>query len=170
MTLTEIGLKHETDKAFHHKFTDFYERELKGIEIKSILEIGVMDGASLRMWMEFYPQAEVIGVDIIEKNIEGLTTIHGDATDPELINSLGMFDLIIDDGSHMTADQIKSYELLKTHLNKGGVYICEDVHTSYRPTYVNSETAVDYFTKLGFTFFWKNDNDKTDSGTCLKKC
>lgn len=165
MTLDEIGRKHGTDKSsLYHCFLDFYEQELKGKKIKSVLEIGIMDGASLKMWREYFPEAEIVGIDIRPTTpVEGVTSLVGDATDENFIKTLGEFDLIIDDGSHMTADQIKSFELLKPHLRKGGIYIVEDVHTSYRPNYVNSQRATDYFKGK---YFWKTE-DKTDSGTCL---
>lgn len=166
MTLNELGVKHKTDKStLYHCFLDFYENEFKGKDIKRILEIGIMDGASLKMWREYFPEAYIVGVDIRPTNpVEGVLSLVGDATDEKFISTLGNFDLIIDDGSHMTADQIKTYELLKPHVNSGGIYIVEDVHTSFRPNYVNSQKATDYFKGR---YFWRNPSDKTDSGTCV---
>ena len=45
LTLTEIGIKYGTDKATYHNFTDFYQAELQGMEIKTILEIGILNGS-----------------------------------------------------------------------------------------------------------------------------
>ena len=55
--------------------------------------------------------------------------IYQDATKPEILPYLeGMkFDVIIDDGSHMFNDQVDSFNLLKSFVKPGGVYIIEDV-------------------------------------------
>jgi hypothetical protein len=45
------------------------------------------------------------------------------------------FDVIIDDGSHNPVDQRVTFESLITHLNPGGIYICEDIHHSDNPFY-----------------------------------
>lgn len=144
MTLQEIGLKHKTDKATHHKFCDFYEAELHNRQIKSILEIGVKDGASLRMWKEFYPEADVIGVDINKPiQIKGCTVIQADAS--KIMDlPLDKFDLIIDDGSHLTSHQIATYRLLKNKFNVA--YIVEDLHTSFLSEYIDTQvTAFEWF-------------------------
>lgn len=145
MTLQEIGLKHKTDKATHHKFCDFYETELQGKQINSILEIGVKDGASLRMWKEFYPHAEVIGIDVNKPlKIDGCTVIQADGTLPIQKLKNKRFDLIIDDGSHLVSHQITSFLLYKNSFNVA--YIVEDLHTSFLSEYVDqSMTAFDWF-------------------------
>ena len=145
MTLQEIGLKHNTDKATYHKFCDFYERELQGKEITSILEIGVKDGASLRMWKEFYPHAEVIGVDITRPlKIKGCTVIRADGTKPIEQLKGKIFDLIIDDGSHLVSHQIVSFLLYKNSFNVA--YIVEDLHTSFLQEYIDQTmTAYEWF-------------------------
>src|SRR5690606_8535669 len=99
-----------------------------------LLEIGVMDGASLRMWRDFYPDAEIVGVDNLRTpEVDGVTVLKGDATDWDLLKTLGTFDVIVDDGSHMTADQQRTFEWMYPALNPGGWYILEDLHTSYTP-------------------------------------
>ena len=132
------------------------------------------------MWKEFYPDAIVIGLDVQDPlEIPNVICLKGDASDPEVLNRLfgdTQFDLIIDDGSHKTADQIATFkQLFYNNLREGGFYICEDVHTSNREEYITSEeTMIAYIGKLDFanikvktTWFWKDPTDKTDSGTCL---
>ena len=46
-----------------------------------------------------------------------------------------MFDIIIDDGGHLMNQQILSYEKLYSRVKNGGVYLCEDTHTSYWSEY-----------------------------------
>jgi spermidine synthase len=174
MRLQQIGLKHNTDKAFFHKYCDFYQEHLPKSSFKGrLLEIGVMDGASLRMWAEYYPNAEIVGIDINDKShldIPGVKIMQLDGTDPKQLKSLGMFDLIIDDGSHMTEDQQKSFEYLYlNHLNKKGYYIIEDLHTSFMPNYVNSDfTTIEYLERavLKYDFFHRDKRIK-DSMTCI---
>lgn len=145
MTLQQIGLKHKTDKATHHLYCDFYEAELKGKQINSILEIGVKDGASLRMWKEFYPHARVVGVDINKPfHIEGCEVIQADASKPLALSYTDKFDLIIDDGSHLTSHQLQSYLFSKHAFNVA--YIVEDLHTSFLYEYIDTpQTAFDWF-------------------------
>jgi len=136
--LHALGLKYGTDKATFHQFCDFYEEHLPP-RIGRLLEIGVMDGASLRMWRDFYPDAEIVGVDNLRTpEVDGVTVLKGDAPDWDLLKTLGTFDVIVDDGSHMTADQQRTFEWMYPALNPGGWYILEDLHTSYTPRYINS--------------------------------
>jgi hypothetical protein len=171
MTLHDLGIKHGTDKATHHKYCDFYEENLPK-KIDRLLEIGVMDGASLKMWRAYYPDAEIIGVDIKRpQKIDGVKWLQIDAT-KEAIKELGQFDVIIDDGSHMTADQQKSFELLfEDNLKEGGMYIMEDIHTSFMPSYVNSEETTHAFLKKrdDVTFYLRDKNNIADSFTAIIK-
>jgi hypothetical protein len=152
--LNDIGLKYGTDKATFHKYLDFYQRHLPDRSFKGrLLEIGVMDGNSMRMWREYYPDAEIVGIDTglqWDLKIDGVTLLELDGTDPKQTNPLGMFDIIIDDASHYTADQQKSFEhLFYNQLTPGGLYVLEDLHTSFRPEFVNSKIdTIEYINKL----------------------
>lgn len=174
MVLHEIGLKYGTDKATFHEYLDFYQKKLPSRKFTGrLLEIGVMDGASLRMWREYYPKAEIIGVDNAMQSdlkIEGVGLVEIDATNELELKELGKFDIIIDDASHKTSDQQKTFEqLFYNQLNKNGIYILEDLHTSYIPSYVNSElTTIDYLKKkkdIKVTYF-QRDKTINDSITC----
>lgn len=176
MILQTIGLKHNTDKAFFHKYLDFYQKLLPKRQFSGrLLEIGVMDGASLRMWREYYPKAEIVGVDIDDKshlNIEGVTILQLDATDAAALSELGNFDIIVDDGSHMTADQQATFEQLYINqLNPKGFYVLEDLHTSLMPNYVNSErTTLEYLKHAMLEYeFYQRDKAVNDSMTCVIK-
>jgi hypothetical protein len=68
LTLDELGLKYGTDKAsLHHNYLNFYEGFVAPLRDQplTLLEIGVFQGASLRMWREYFPYAKVVGVDIM---------------------------------------------------------------------------------------------------------
>lgn len=159
--LNEIGLKHNADKSsrFHH-YLDFYQDILPDQEFSGrLLEIGVMDGLSMKMWQEYYPYAEIVGIDIKEdmpsymhdvnwqvpRTVKLLTV---DGTDPKQLAPLGMFDIIIDDGSHYMSHQQKSFKhLYYNQLNKGGTYIIEDLWTSHIAYYQDIKTTTLAFLK-----------------------
>lgn len=131
--LDELGLKYGTDKASNgHNFLDFYEANLPH-NPKRILEIGAYEGASLKMWRDYYPEAEIVGIDIWKQlDIDGVKMLIMDATDEEAMRSLGKFDIIIDDGSHKMAQQQTALKYgLDFMLNEGGVFIMEDLHCCY---------------------------------------
>lgn len=159
--LNDIGLKVNADKSSRfHNYLDFYEKHLPDRNFSGrLLEIGVMDGLSMRMWREYYPKANIVGIDIKPMEYmhnsdwqvpETVDLIQCDGTDPKQTKELGNFDIIIDDGSHYWADQQKSFDILyKQQLNKGGVYIIEDLWTSYIDYYANARiNTIDYLKKL----------------------
>jgi spermidine synthase len=161
--LNDIGLKYDADKSsrFHH-YLDFYQKHLPDREFSGrLLEIGVMDGLSMKMWAEYYPNAEIVGIDIKEDMAsymhnsdwqvpERVKLITCDGTDPKQTGPLGMFDIIIDDGSHYMSHQQASFKhLYYNQLNKGGVYILEDLWTSYIDFYKDAKiTTIAYLKQL----------------------
>jgi hypothetical protein len=109
----------------------------------NILEIGVDTGHGLRALKKYFPNSSIVGLDILpnckiheEDNIE---VIIGSQIDEDILNTLcnKKFDLIIDDGSHDNKHVFKTFNKLFPSLNseKVGLYIIEDVHTSYWPYY-----------------------------------
>lgn len=159
--LDDIGLKYNADKSsrFHH-YLDFYQLMLPGRDFSGrLLEIGVMDGLSMKMWREYYPDAEIVGIDTKDMSLfhnsdwqvpESVKLITADGTKAKDMKPLGMFDIIIDDGSHYWADQQKSFELLYyNQLNKDGIYILEDLWTSHIDFYANAKlNTIDYLKAL----------------------
>ena len=143
VTLDSLGRKHGTDKSsICHNYLDFYESYIDWSKVRTMLEIGIKDGASLRMWADWLPLSKIYGVDIDRlSSIAGTTCILADATKPigSLLNVT--FDLIIDDGSHYCSEQQSSFEWLWPKLRKGGYYIMEDLHTSFLADYDDAETT-----------------------------
>lgn len=156
--LHELGMKYKTDKAYDHKFCDFYGENLPK-NIKTVWEVGVFDGASLNMWAEYYPTAEIVGFDIEDKSqlklLPNCKTELLDQGDLDMLKKLGerkCIDLIVDDGSHIIDHQIMTFETLFTSLSSGGKYILEDLHTS-TPffkgyNYKNGKGALEYLYNL----------------------
>lgn len=162
-TLNNIGVKYNADKSSRfHNYLDFYQKQLPDRKFSGrLLEIGVMDGLSMKMWREYYPNAEIVGIDIKPDMAsymhnsdwqvpETVKLITADGTKKADMQPLGMFDIIIDDGSHYWAEQQKSFELLYySQLNKGGIYILEDLWTSHIEFYANSKVnTIDYLKAL----------------------
>jgi predicted O-methyltransferase YrrM len=141
VTLGEIAAKHGTDKAAPVRgWIPIYERLLEPRRHQStrLLEIGVLDGASLRTWRDYLSDAEIIAVDIDPASTrhqgDGVTIMIGDQGDGEFLGRLierGPFDVVIDDGSHYPADQKATLAALWPVVSRGGVYVVEDIHTSY---------------------------------------
>ena len=108
----------------------------------TILEIGVSLGCGLRALKKHFPNSLIVGLDILpnckqyeEENIE---IIIGSQIDRRIHFELNKykFDIIIDDGSHLNNDVYYTFEKLFPSLNiNTGLYIIEDIHTSYWPYY-----------------------------------
>ena len=123
-------------------YLEIYERHLSVFRSKAvhILEIGVGEGGSLQMWKKYFgPGARVYGVDInpnckmVEE--EQIRVFIGDQGDRAFLRSLTgelpRIDVVIDDGGHHMGQQIIAFEELFPRLADGGIYLCEDLHTSY---------------------------------------
>lgn len=143
--LSELAKLYGTDKGpAEHNYTPLYDDKfwLHRYDALTLLELGIYRGASLRMWRDYFPNASIIGLDR-NKSINGnlddidVVTVQGDQADPNLIDSVGscygQFHIIIDDASHISSKTIKSFELLWPHLAPGGIYVIEDLQTSYDP-------------------------------------
>ena len=140
-TLDDIALDTGTDKASDgHGYTTYYERLLGPVRYKALtlLELGVWHGASLRMWAEYLPNAQIIGVDTSEPIViddPNVVVWQDDQTSDTLGRrirlSFGDLDVIIDDASHISSKTIKSFEHLWWYLKPGGWYVIEDLQTSY---------------------------------------
>lgn len=119
------------DKGGIHTYLETYERLFSPFRNGcTILEIGLAMGDSLKLWDEYFKDSFIVGVDISVvferpkyKNVVDILQL--DATKPFLFST--SFDIIIDDGSHMEADQFKTFNLLKDKIKPGGVYIIEDI-------------------------------------------
>lgn len=60
----------DTDKG-HHGYLPLYERHLVREEITTLLEVGVFNGGSLRMWARWLPKARIVGIDVEPANYSG---------------------------------------------------------------------------------------------------
>lgn len=152
--LCQLANKYGTDKGPRgHNYTPTYHEIFNGmrdIPVK-LLEIGVKEGASLKMWSDYFPKGCIVGLDIDPK-IQGSSRFAvevGDQTDIGVLSHLrkeyGPFDIIIDDGSHNSPDQKLSLLYLYPNLKSLGWYCIEDVHTSYMGRYKGGYLRHDSF-------------------------
>lgn len=134
--LEELGLKYGTDKIGKHNYLPVYYDMFKDRrnEVKKVLEIGVGEGAGLRMFRDFFPNATIYGAEIDERRIfkeDRIEVLNFDqASVKDIYNSIDLLsdmDLVIDDGSHNPLDQIFTCYGIMPFLKKDATYIIEDV-------------------------------------------
>lgn len=145
-SLLELYNKHKVgdwpDKNSTHSYLPVYEEMLSPYRhtAKNILEIGLMSGESLRMFAEYF-DGVVFGMDctvtpfdgladLTETIKDGYNVVIGDASNPDDVRkhfNTQKFDVIIEDANHNLAQQLEIYKTLKPYLNKGAIYIIEDI-------------------------------------------
>ncbi|GMH95615.1 hypothetical protein TL16_g13202 [Triparma laevis f. inornata] len=156
-----LFLTHSTDKFHAHGYNRIYShllnslKSLKGNSGVKLLEIGVFRGSSMKVWEEFFDssQSNFFGISYGKETFyspereEGneygpssplnskTTLFYGDQSSPSDLKSikerLPKLDIIIDDGSHDPSDQRLTFEILFHQLVDGGIYVIEDIETSY---------------------------------------
>lgn len=138
--LSELAEKYGTDKLIHG-FTEIYDKHFNSQKEKvhSLLEIGIHEGRSLRMWRDYFVNAErIVGWDIhmyeIDQFGRGITTAVVNqerlADTAFALDPSPTFDVIVEDGKHSMKGQQESLAYLWSKLNPGGTFIIEDLHTS----------------------------------------
>lgn len=162
--LTWLAKYFKTDKWGGHRYTPHYQRHFAHLKDRPIclLEIGIggysragAGGGSLRMWKHFFPHGRIHGLDIQDKSFveeSRIRTFQGDQSDPELlariVAEVGRPDIIIDDGSHRPEHIIATFGILFPLLADDGIYVVEDLQTSYWPEFGGSEDLADPNTSL----------------------
>lgn len=145
--LYEIALKYNSTKLldpecshYLRHYSDMFNN-LRSEKIK-LIEIGVKDGDSLRIWREYFDKSsQIFGIELnkdllVDFKQENTKIFFGDQCDviflSDVLKNTGPVDVIIDDGGH-TQEQLRtSFEFLfKYALKDGGLYIMEDLGCSY---------------------------------------
>lgn len=195
--LTILADKYGSDKGIidsskhrfpwpYHTYTDFYQRLWGHCRncVKKVFECGLgtnnpklpssmgllgKPGASLRMWRDYFPFAQIYGADI-DKNIlfseERIQTYFIDQLDPELIKNCWNeidefdFDFILDDGLHTFNAGSCLFVNSIDRLSKNGIYVIEDVNVhdlrKYKSFFKNKNYIVDYVTMYKKNFLGDN--------------
>jgi trans-aconitate methyltransferase len=182
-TLNKLAKEHNTDKGSpqfgsmynskwnHHSYTDFYERQFGFARkyVKNVFECGIgtpntsvpssmhegaSPGASLRMWRDYFPNAQIVGADIdpdimfSEDRIETVVVDQLIASQvEEMFSSLKRtFDIIIDDGLHTLEAAQSLFNVGHKYLEPEGLYIIEDIRNGQAPAYKSwaDSTGVSY--------------------------
>jgi hypothetical protein len=121
-------------------FSPFQNRDV------NLLEIGIQNGGSLEIFAKYFPKAKhIIGCDIetacqtleFEDPRISVTTgdINSDEVEKRIAELAPHLDIIIDDGSHRSSDIIHSFSRYFKKLDDHGLYLIEDLHTSYWDDY-----------------------------------
>jgi cephalosporin hydroxylase len=149
--LTKKNTHQRSDKNDLHKYIVLYDyiintQYLKKQSPLSILEIGIRQGDSIKVWDNSPLFSKIVGVDITPKEdysdlfefSNKVTLEQGmNAYDPAVVDYINQkhstFDIILDDGDHMWESQIKFFEYYFPILNPGGVIMCEDITQIYLP-------------------------------------
>lgn len=158
---------------WHHYFKIYETYASKFIGTSpNILEIGLWKGGSLEMWNYYFNgECSIHGIDINQEckylpsylNAENINVSIGDQSNTKFWENFFTgsdleFDIIIDDGGHRMKQQITSFECCFPYLSNGGIYVCEDTHTSYMKEY-----GGDLKNENSFMNYMKNYLDKIHS-------
>ena len=136
--------KAKSDKGSKHSYEKAYEENFEPLrnEPINILEIGIFRGESLAAWVDYFPNAQVYGLDtfqrIAPKDIDILNheRVHWLKGDSQTLNTKHkikekwpdvQFDIIIDDGLHTPAANGATFENLIEFMKDDGQYFVEDV-------------------------------------------
>jgi hypothetical protein len=139
----------KNNKRLIHKWShyfDIYERHFNRFVDEEIIlyEIGIFQGGSAQMWKSYFGErAKIVGIDIDPKcrkfADKNLSVEIGNQSDisflEKVVEKHGKPNIVIDDGSHIMSDMIKSFEYLYYRTDENGVYLIEDTHTSYWDEY-----------------------------------
>ena len=136
--LCELAIKYGSDRTPYtggHAYTPYYYDLLKNRSPKKILEIGIDTGRGLRMWKEYFPLAEIFGLDgnrDLLFNEDRIKTFFCDLGSLESIQNAaiqvgGDIDIVFDDGSHIPQHQVETAKIFIPLLATDGIYIIEDV-------------------------------------------
>ena len=156
-SLSKSGKQHPYYPMPPHTYTEVYEALFAPIRLsaRNIFECGVgmesrepggrpgtyaTTGASLRVWRDFFPHAEIWGADIDAEALfqeERIHTALMDQASPESVESffanagVAAFDLMIDDGLHTFQAASCLFDHAAPWLAPGGIYIIEDLSTEF---------------------------------------
>lgn len=147
---------------WHHYF-EIYHRHFAAFRGRSpvVVEIGIYHGGSLEMWRDYFGRgARIVGIDLDPRcrqfEADAVSVMIGDQADRKFLAEVRTrfphVDIVIDDGGHTMAQQITTFEELYPHIQPHGIYLCEDLHTSYYPPYGGGYrrdgTFIQYATRL----------------------
>lgn len=146
------GITLQSDKwTSYFAVYDKYFSKFKGKAL-IFMEVGIMYGGSIQMWRKFFGEDAIIyGIDI-NPNVKTMqlpanNIFIGDQSSPafwdDTLSDIPYIDCFLDDGGHTMEQQIVTLKKVWPKISHGGVYICEDLHTSYWDEYGGGYKRVD---------------------------
>ncbi len=145
--LDNLARQYYADKSSDwHNYVVVYEKYFSPLKNKPIkfLEIGLAMGYSAKMWRDYFTYADLHFIenqqhfiDIYQATnpVKSRCYLLDQANEFDLLKfvdeSGGNFDIILDDGGHQMDQQITSFRILFPTVKSGGMYIIEDLATSY---------------------------------------
>jgi len=145
MSLLDLIDNTRTDKNTVHTYIEIYQNlfQSKKETAKNVLEIGILMGGSIKLWDDYFTNAQVYGLDLLPydrvwneiKNKESIT-LHTstDAYKKEFVESTlasKKFDILIDDGPH-TLESMKVFlNIYSPLLAEDGILVIEDIQSWY---------------------------------------
>ena len=161
--LNELALKLQADKATIHSYIPVYESLFAPMRFSefNLLEIGVGGrGKSIRMWLDYFPKANIYGIDINKAPFRH-DRFHFRRFDinntKEFRKYSCMFDVIIDDASHDFVHQKNALKALWDKLKPDGTYCIEDIKPDNLSKFYCLE--VDHKQAIMHLFFEKKRKD-----------
>jgi hypothetical protein len=131
----------KSDKVYlhgYHRIHPWFLNHFYGKKNVAILEIGIHESNSIPIWNLYFDVPEIHGIDIKSKTselknvflhqVDQSSGLQLEEFSKEKINK---FQIIIDDGSHVPSHQAITIKKLWKTLKDGGIYIIEDIETSY---------------------------------------
>lgn len=179
--LRDLAVKYSSDKYFWHSFVPIYEQLFEGMKVKKLLEIGIgheglmrpflppgipyVHGSSLRMWEEYFPEAQIFACDIREDTLINEGRIRSMYCDQSSGIDIGVmcsrfgleFDVIIDDGSHLYEHQQLTAKMLLDCAKQ--LYVIEDVWANTGQLLVKEFGGE----------FWQGDKGRDDGLVIIRK-
>lgn len=126
----------KTDKSYAHQYIEVYESLFEPIRdrVKNVLEIGIREGESHRMWRDYFDGASIHGIDVQDLcngmiDEERIFVRFCDAYTDDAVASFGdlKFDVIVDDGPHSLESFKFVVEKYSALVADGGILVIEDV-------------------------------------------
>ena len=137
---TQLTLRSDKWLPYFDVYETFFSRYRE--RFSTFVEVGVQGGGSMQMWRKYFgTNAKIYGIDIdpavrdLDLSDANVTIIVGDQTKSSfwdsMLHSIGTIDMFLDDGGHTMDQQINTLLAVWPAIAEGGVYVCEDLHTSY---------------------------------------
>lgn len=146
MSLYQIADNTRTDKNTCHSYLPLYQNLLarKKLTATNVLEVGILNGGSIKLWSDFFPNATVYGLDVIHINevweeiVNKENIVLHTSTDAyneecfnvNFLNKNIKCDIMIDDGPHTLESMLQFIKLYSQIMTDDGILIIEDVQST----------------------------------------